>query len=143
VTVLEVLFFIIAVIVWLAQNTSKSREPVNAPPPNPLMMTKRDIRSEFNWSDSMIQKYLGMPDDTRFIRLRYGRRGTQFLYLRERVEAAMQAPGFEPKRVPARKPRLSPNPAPTVAEEAPQEMFMHIEGQEPRRSPRRKRTSRY
>jgi hypothetical protein len=119
------------------------REPVNTRPPNPLMMTRRDIRNEFNWSDSMIQKYLGKPDDTRFVRLRCGRRGTQFLYLRERVEAAMQAPGFEPKRVQIRRTHTSPNPEPAVVEEKPQEMFMYIEGQKPRRPPKRKRTSRY
>jgi hypothetical protein len=60
--------------------------------------TRAEIREEYDWTDSMIRRYLGEPDriDERYS-VTYGRY-TAHLFLRERVLSAQAAPGFRGRR---------------------------------------------
>jgi hypothetical protein len=123
--------------------------------PTAALLNRSQIRAQFDWSDTMIQKYLGEPDKIHTFKRRYGRKGEEHLYLRRRVEAAMRLPDFEPKRVQTRRvksepiivPPPAPEPAqkkwtyttPTRVEPEPDFLRMSIEGQKLRKPPRKRR----
>jgi hypothetical protein len=56
------------------------------------------IRTEYRWSDSMIQRYLGEPDAIEERRGQYCPYKIH-LFLRARVVSAEATPGFVPRRV--------------------------------------------
>jgi len=118
------------------------------------LLNRSQIRAQFDWSDTMIQKYLGEPDKIRTFKRRYGRTGEEHLYLRRRVEAAIRLPHFEPKRVQTRRfrsePFVVPPPVPEPAdtkwtyttpapvEPEPDFLRMSIEGQKLRKPPKKR-----
>jgi hypothetical protein len=134
------------------QSTRVASRPVIDP--TAALLNRSQIRAQFDWSDTMIQKYLGEPDKIRTFKRQYGRTGEEHLYLRRRVEAAIRLPNFEPKRVQTRRfrsepivvPPPTPEPAdkkwtyttPAPVEPEPDFLRMSIEGQKLRKPPRKR-----
>jgi hypothetical protein len=159
--VIDIIAIVFLLVIWgIGKGASsvwnQSTRVATRPVLDPLgaLLNRTQIRAQFDWSDTMIQKYLGEPDKIRTFKRRYGRTGEEHLYLRHRVEAATRSPNFEPKRVQTRRfrsePVVVPPPAPKPAEEKwtyttptpvePESDFlrMSIEGQKLRRPPRKR-----
>jgi hypothetical protein len=154
--VIDLIAIGLVIVVWLIGQafggvwTERARVKRPTLDPTAKLLNRTQIRAQFNWSDTMIEKYLGKPDEIRIFKRRYGRTGEEHLFFRDRVEAAMLSPGFEPKRVQTRRPKepvmsmhIDPPSdskiiAPT-ADEVAQVMRMSIEGQKLRKLPRKRK----
>jgi hypothetical protein len=72
-----------------------------------IYVSRSEIHEKYQWSDSMMRRYLGAPDLVEERRSNVYGRYTLHLFLRARILNAQPAPEFRPRRAGAHKAQLA------------------------------------
>jgi hypothetical protein len=72
-----------------------------------IYVGRSEIHEKYQWSDTMMRRYLGAPDLVEERRSNVYRRYTVHLFLRTRILNAQAAPGFRPRRARSHKAQIA------------------------------------